>query len=102
MLTEPVTAPIMDASSVVISTVQDCRPCHRHNLVAWPIGTKLARPRTLTPCLQSTPRLSETVGHLVLRHEHIRCDRLASGPVVVSFGGQHRTWLIDLILISSP
>ncbi len=43
---------------------------------------------SVNPCLQSTPRLSETVAHLVLRHEHIRCDRLASGPVVVSFGGQ--------------
>jgi hypothetical protein len=37
VLTEPVTAPMMAVSSVVISTVQDCRPYHRHTLVAWQI-----------------------------------------------------------------
>jgi hypothetical protein len=42
----------------------------------------------LTTWLQSTPGLSGTVAHLALRHEFIRWDRLVSGPVVVSLGGQ--------------
>jgi hypothetical protein len=43
---------------------------------------------TLSPYLQNTPGLSGTVAHLGLSHSYVRWDRLASGPVVVSLGGQ--------------
>jgi hypothetical protein len=49
------------------------------------------QPARLILCLQSTPGLSETVAHLVLRQGRIRWDRPVSGPVVVSLGGQRYT-----------
>jgi hypothetical protein len=52
----------------------------------WPGGAKGTG--TPTPCSQSTPGLSETVAHLVLRHDRIRWDRPVSGPVVASLGGR--------------
>jgi sarcosine oxidase len=45
-------------------------------------------PARVTLCLQSTPRLSDTVVRLGLCHGCIRWDRSASGPVVVNLGGQ--------------
>ena len=55
----------------------------RSNLRAHPLSSGQ------TPWLQSTPGLSESVAHLVLRYEGVRWDRHMSDPVVVSFGGQH-------------
>ena len=43
----------------------------------------------VTLCLQNMPRLSGTVAHLGLRHGRLGRDRSASGPVVVSLGGQY-------------
>lgn len=43
-------------------------------------------------CLQNTPGLSRAVAHLGLGFGRIRWDRLVSGPVVVSLGGQSWTW----------
>jgi hypothetical protein len=63
--------------------------------------TQRARCAPETIWLQNTPGLSATVAHLGRSLAHIRWDRLVSNPVVVSLGGQHRTWLIDVILISS-
>jgi hypothetical protein len=42
----------------------------------------------LTPCLQNTPALSDTVAHLDRIIRLIRLNRPVSGPVVVSLGGQ--------------
>ena len=50
--------------------------------------TRLLAGFGLTTWLQSTPGLSESVAHLVLRYECVRRDRPMSDPVVVSFGGQ--------------
>lgn len=44
--------------------------------------------RNLILCLQSTPRPSGSVAHLRPNVVYICCDRLASGAVVVRFGGQ--------------
>ena len=52
------------------------------------LGVELRGLEPLTPCLQSTARLSGTVAHLGLRLACVGRDRLLSGPVVVSFGGQ--------------
>ena len=43
----------------------------------------------VTSCLQSTPGLSAAVVHLGLCLTCVRQDRLLSGPVVVSLGGQY-------------
>jgi hypothetical protein len=42
----------------------------------------------LTPCLQNTRRLSDTVAHLGLQPRRVGLDRLVSFPVVVRIGGQ--------------
>src|SRR5215470_18987515 len=49
-------------------------------------GAKALEP--LSPCLQNTCDLSDTVAHLGLRSHGVVHDRLASDPVVVRFGGQ--------------
>jgi hypothetical protein len=59
----------------------------RHSKIFFDLGgAKGLEP--LTPCLQNTRRLSDTVAHLGMRPRRVGQDRLASVPVVVRIGGQ--------------
>jgi hypothetical protein len=42
----------------------------------------------MTPCLQNTRGLSDTVAHLGMQPRRVGQDRLVSVPVVVRIGGQ--------------
>jgi hypothetical protein len=52
--------------------------------------------------MQNTRGLSDTVAHLGLRLQGIGQDRLASDPVVVRLGGQHRPAATTRLITSPP